>query len=215
MYLTLSFTITIYHLSSGRINVDNSGFRDGTWVEDEHELDNDYYETLLTRDGFPHDEFAQTNENATNGQYLWRREENDDLLFLNADIALVSNMEGYLNQETGLASCVPNKDVTSPTRNADMPICPQATMTLEYVRMYAEEGDLFLEDFSDAFVKMCNQQVATNNLKKVDDELIQIAVQKLTNVNAEADSSGVTTMPSMLLLSLLSLGFQAMMTLNL
>ena len=193
MYRFLSFLFSADF--SGRLSPRNSGFRGGKWVDNDEEIDNDYFEVLLDNNGeLPNEKFIQTNEGSTNGQYLWTEGTRDDaLLMINADMALVVDMDGYLDQETGLASCLPNKGATAATRNSEMPECPPAFATLPFVKLYDDDGDLWLSDFRDALLKMVNQQVVTNaDLMEVDDEKFQSAVQKLGNPADVSTASTIT-----------------------
>lgn len=113
-----------------------------------------------------------------NGEYLWERENRGNLKMLNVDMALVSDMAGNMDSVTGLASCVPN-----PGNGDTLPACPAAS-TLAQVQLYANSNQLWLEDFRDAFVKMCN--TSSGNLT-------QVLSESATEVGRTAESDSDTS----------------------
>jgi hypothetical protein len=68
---------------------------------------------------------------------------------LNADMALVMNFGGSIDSITGEVNCVPGE--LEGDSNDD--ICPEAS-TINQVAQYADNNNLWLHHFRDAFVKM-------------------------------------------------------------
>ena len=74
------------------------------------------------------------------------------IVMLNADMALISDMEGYIDSTTGFASCIPNDDSQGDT---DLPVCPEAS-TRGLVMEFANKNGLWLTEFRNALTKITN-----------------------------------------------------------
>jgi len=70
---------------------------------------------------------------------------------LNADMAIVRDMEGNLNSSTGFVSC---QFACPGCKNPNPPVCPYANLTFSYAVEYKLNETKFLYDFRDAFNKM-------------------------------------------------------------
>lgn len=95
------------------------------------------------------------------------------LKMLNADMALVSDLAGFVDPVSGFATCSPNTD-----RFSDLPECPPASTRGQVVE-YAENNDLWLRDFRDVMVRLVTTPVGNENLTRVEPLAImeQVVVQ--------------------------------------
>lgn len=147
---------TLGSLANGR-----SGFN-GQWVTRVRTLDNQFYRFLTDGNGGSTTEYDHTNEGNTNGLFLWKRRANvfqgrKPLVMLDVDMALAHDVSGHIvDQRTGEVSCVLETD-------GDAPICDDAAATLDQVVAYANDNQLWLEDFRDALNKMLANGYDTSN----------------------------------------------------
>jgi len=148
--------------SLGRAVSENSGF-DGRagWDADLRGLDNGYYDILLTQNGSIRTEFRQSLQDNRNNptfpdQFLWNFGETD-LFMLNADLALVVNLEDFIDPDDGFVTCALSEGSIS-----DRDICPAAS-TVDIALEFASSNSLWINDFHTAFLKMtsvgCNNAV--------------------------------------------------------
>mmetsp|Transcript_13912 Transcript_13912/g.19921 ORF Transcript_13912/g.19921 Transcript_13912/m.19921 type:complete len:572 (+) Transcript_13912:114-1829(+) len=132
-----------------------SGFV-GSWVSNNLVLSNSYYQNLVGGSGGLSDSVetmaVTTNwtdhliEN-TDVPTRWQWEQND-LIMLNADIALVRDFQGLIDSN-GQVSC-PFVTSTSSSQAA----CPFASVTGKFVALYKNDELLWLNDFRDVFTAM-------------------------------------------------------------
>jgi len=115
-------------------------------------LTNDYYTVLLGNgNGIDISDFRQELQDSSEFgiQFLWRPRPLT-LFMLNADMALTVDLEGFVDPDDGFVTCVLSDDGNDDDRD----VCPPATSTLEIALEYADDGDLWISDFHDAFMKM-------------------------------------------------------------
>lgn len=93
---------------------------------DNNGLDNDFEQEEQDEPGFPR-------------QFLWR-EQGDDEFMLNVDVALAIDVEGSIVAGSGEVTCSP---------------CPDSRL-LPRALQYADSNQLWVNDFHDAFQKICN-----------------------------------------------------------
>ena len=82
---------------------------------------------------------------------------------LNTDMALVMNFEGSIDSITGEVDCFPGE--LEGDSNHD--VCPEAS-TFDQVAQYADNSNLWLQHFRDAFVKMTLNGNSISELMLVD-----------------------------------------------
>lgn len=133
----------------GRARRQNSGF-DGVagWTLTPDVLDNGFYRALLTS---PLERAFVQERQRDNGQILWRRNTNGVPLFmLNADMALVVDLEGSINLVAGgTVSCSLNRCPRSPLRN--------------HADRYFNSQNAWLLDFREALIKMTSKGCETGS----------------------------------------------------
>lgn len=166
----------------GGAHRENSGF-DGAagWVNNPARLSNGYYNMICAppgREGAISDfesamfapawdlEFIDNSETSfgTPDRYQWfhqkdaNRDDAEDinlekLLMLNADIALVRDLEGHLQPNGNVPTCQ-FRCLNNACRDNTLPRCPHAVQTFDTVVEYEADNLLWLNDFSAAFRKM-------------------------------------------------------------
>lgn len=135
----------------------NSGFDgSGGWVPRRRTLNNEYYELIVggnrptsnietLMDAPNWNQVRINNRDIPNmpSRSQWNRR---NLFMLNADVSLVRDFSGRINNRTGVVTC----EFRDRNRNR----CPYAQQTLEIAAEYKFDNDLWLEQFRDAFTKM-------------------------------------------------------------
>ena len=129
----------------GRTHQADSGYASAPWVagQQANRLNNEYYVSLLDEEeaiGWTHWENTQT------GKFQWvdedEMENGGGVIMLNADMCFVLDIDDHIDADTGEVSC--------PARSG----CGDNGDTIDTVREYAEDNQLWLEDFAGAFDKM-------------------------------------------------------------
>lgn len=135
----------------------NSGYDGaGGWHRDPTALNNGYYAALkITPWNFT---FVNNSDiPSITDKYQWNLNQKNASLppnfMLNSDMALVYDMEGYLNASTGFVSCRLDCPSCTPTIPSP-PLCPLANQTNGFVVEYKLNVTKFVYDFRDAFNKM-------------------------------------------------------------
>lgn len=99
-------------------------------------LDNQFYGVLT---GNSYQQEMQDSDNI-----LWRRVNARGRLFmLNADMALIANMENFIDPDTGVVSCTLSET------------CPESSL-MEFTNEFARSNNAWLSAFHDAYIKMTN-----------------------------------------------------------
>lgn len=127
----------------------NSGFDCNGWVRNENRLNNDYYQQLLSG-GTVDPNWMQDLQDNTEfpefpNQFLWER---DRICMLNADMALVVNLDGVIDSTTGAVTC--------DLGGGGAMVCPPSSL-LSQTAQYADNNGLWLQDYRNAFIKMTNK----------------------------------------------------------
>jgi catalase (peroxidase I) len=153
--------------SIGVLHRDVSGFgnedKEHGWVEnaDDYVLSNRYYTTMLDKVW----ELEKVeNEYPVSDQYQWYFDpQNDGPVMLTSDLSLVLDFEGYIKPDMdgidGLVMCSTHIDAEFEIEGVDgtnMPLCPMAEKTKEFVELYAEDNEQFIHDFGIAMNKIMN-----------------------------------------------------------
>jgi len=153
--------------SASTANRDNSGFgniglEDG-WVENaaEYVLSNKYYQTMKN---FVWELQRVDNVNPVPNRHQWYFDPLDNgPIMTNSDMSLLFDFEGYMQADKdgveGLVMCLTHPDAEfeiEGVEDQDIPLCPMAASTKEFVDMYAEDNDLFIKDFGPAMNKILN-----------------------------------------------------------
>lgn len=174
--------------SIGGTSRENSGF-DGEhgWVNNPRQLTNGYYNMICAppeREGAISAfeaamfapawdlEFIDNTDIGTPDRYQWfhvkdpTRDDDtinlESLVMLNTDIALVRDLEGYLDTTTGeVTGC--NFRCRNNVCRDDRPRCPHAAQTFDTVIKYEGDNLLWLTDYSAALRKMLVRGYDTGN----------------------------------------------------
>lgn len=142
---------TLGSLANGR-----TGFS-GQWVTRPRVLDNEFFQLLTDGSGGATTDYDQSNDGNDNGLFTWIRRAAENvtrrskrLIMLNVDMALVRDVSSHVvDQRTGEVSCALSDQTTSAS-----PVCDIADQTFAQVAAYANDNQLWLEDFRDALTKM-------------------------------------------------------------
>ena len=153
--------------SASTANRDNSGFgniglEDG-WVEnaEEYILSNKYFKTMKN---FVWELQKVENTYPVPNRHQWYFDPIDNgPIMTNSDMSLLYNFEGYIQADKhgdeGLVMCLTHPDAEFEIEGVDgedIPLCPLAESTKEFVDMYADDNDLFIKDFGPAMNKILN-----------------------------------------------------------
>ena len=126
----------------------NSGFDCEGWVRNEDRLNNDYYRQLLSSGTVDPNWNQDLQNNAAfpefPNQFLWER---DNICMLNADMALVIDLDGAIDATSGEVSC---------NLEGAGVVCPPSSLLGQTIA-YANNNQLWLLDYRDAFTKMTNR----------------------------------------------------------
>ena len=160
----------------GHMVEQNSGFR-GTWVQGFRDLSTEFFRFLIDqRDERPLPSPLYVQRDRSSGGFSWMRTrlprfpdngsgENDDddvsgghddridddaLIMLNVDVALISKLENHINNVTGEADCV----IRKLSDDDGLQQCPKADETFDYVLHYSKSEADWRKDFRDTMVKM-------------------------------------------------------------
>lgn len=149
---------------------ENSGF-DGEhgWVRREEHLDNDYYDELVGGDS-PNDSLLElydapnwnlddvNNANLAGipSRFQWERRSGRGngnggggrIIMLNVDIALVRDLTGFVDPDTGDVDC----EFKRP--DDGQPACPMAENTMRLSAQYKFDNELWLSDFRNVLNRM-------------------------------------------------------------
>mmetsp|Transcript_18544 Transcript_18544/g.31549 ORF Transcript_18544/g.31549 Transcript_18544/m.31549 type:complete len:707 (-) Transcript_18544:56-2176(-) len=153
--------------SASTVNRDNSGFgnigREDGWVEnaDEYILSNKYYQSMKN---FVWELQRVENVDPVPTRYQWYFDPLDaGPIMTNSDMSLLFDFDGYMqadkNGVEGLVMCLTNPEAEfeiEGLEDEDIPLCPMAESTKEFVDMYADDNDLFIKDFGPAMNKILN-----------------------------------------------------------
>jgi len=153
--------------SASVANRENSGFgnigREDGWVENasEYILSNKYFQSV--KDPGWHLEFVE-NVLPVPNRYQWYLDpEGSGPIMTSSDMALLFDFEGYMqtdkNGVEGLVMCSihPDNDFEiEGFEDIEIPACPMAATTKEFVDLYAEDNDLFIKDFGPAMNRILN-----------------------------------------------------------
>ena len=153
--------------SASTVNRDNSGFgnigREDGWVEnaDEYILSNKYYQSMKN---FVWELQRVENVDPVPTRYQWYFDPLDaGPIMTNSDMSLLYDFDGYMqadkNGVEGLVMCLTNPEAEfeiEGLEDEDIPLCPMAESTKEFVDMYADDNDLFIKDFGPAMNKILN-----------------------------------------------------------
>jgi hypothetical protein len=178
--------------SIGGAHRENSGF-DGAagWVNNPDRLSNGYYNMICAppdREGAINDfeaamfapawdlEFIDNSDTdfGTPDRHQWFHQKDatrDDageinlekLVMLNSDIALVRDLDGYLDTSNGHVSGCQFRCLNNGCQNSELPRCPHAQQTFDFVREYEGDNLLWLNDFSAAFRKILMRGYETDD----------------------------------------------------
>jgi len=161
---------------------ENSGFEgEAGWVNNPTRLSNDYYNMICSPPGRPDAindfesamfapswdlEFIDNSGDGfgTPDRFQWFHQKDPDrddadvinlekLLMLNADIALVRDLEGHLQPDGNVPTCQ-FRCLNNECRNGALPRCPHAAQTFDIVVEFEADNILWLNEFSAAFRKM-------------------------------------------------------------
>ena len=155
--------------SASTANRQNSGFgnpdREDGWVvnAEEYILSNKYFTTMKSNVW----ELQKTmNVYPIPNRYQWYFGTIDEgPIMTNSDISILWDMEGFIKADPegdeGLVMCALHPDAEFEIEmegvdGEDIPLCPFAESTKEFVEMYAEDNDLFIKDFGPAMNKILN-----------------------------------------------------------
>jgi hypothetical protein len=146
--------------SIGTLSRKNSGFNGPQgWNKNKFVLSNSYYASLVggtngsldslqTKLDVPNWNLVLVNNsdipNIPN-RFQWQR---SAFIMLDADIALVRNVEDYIDASTGEVTC------TFLPKNTVVPACPYASVTLDFAAEYKKDNTIWLNDFRDVFSSM-------------------------------------------------------------
>mmetsp|Transcript_30388 Transcript_30388/g.45995 ORF Transcript_30388/g.45995 Transcript_30388/m.45995 type:complete len:511 (-) Transcript_30388:384-1916(-) len=167
--------------SIGGAHRENSGF-DGEhgWVNNPNQLANGYYNMICappTREGAISAfeaamfapawdlEFIDNTQIGKSSRYQWFHQKDanrddaadinlDKLVMLNSDIALVRDLDGYLNPETGEVTGCQFRCLNNACAGSATPRCPHAAQTFDIVVEFEGDNLVWLDEFSAAFRKM-------------------------------------------------------------
>ncbi len=142
--------------SLGSAHREFTGFT-GSWVSNNLILSNSYYQNLVGGSGGLSDSEATmaaapdwTNNFINNSDISgmpsrWQWEQNG-LIMLDSDIALVRDFSGQIDSTTGQVTCP-----FSASSSGDVSACPFASVTGQFVAQYKNDELLFLNDFRNVF----------------------------------------------------------------
>ena len=153
--------------SASTANRQNSGFgnegREDGCVEnaEEYILSNKYFQGMMN---FVWELERVDNTAPVPNRYQWYFDpEGAGPIMTSSDMSLLFDFEGYIqtdkNGVEGLVMCLTNPEAEFEIEDVDgdsIPLCPMAESTKEYVEMYANDNDLFIQDFGPAMNKILN-----------------------------------------------------------
>lgn len=168
----------------GTARPENSGFQgENGWVNNNKRLTNGYYNMIVAptpgrEDAISDFEAAmfapawdiELVDNSNIGRankYQWTHQKDpnredaeninlEKIIMLNADIALVRDLEGHLEEDGNVQTCQ-FRCLNNICRPGTPPRCPHAQQTFEFAREYESDNLLWLNDFSAVFRKMLIQ----------------------------------------------------------
>lgn len=128
--------------SIGRVDVVNSNFVGRGWDDDNDELDNNYYRQLDT-------DVRWNQVHARRFQWEGGRggsgdADEDGIIMMNVDIALVRDFSDFFNEDNGDVDC---RFRNRGPINNQQPVCPNAAQTIGFVQEYRNDNGRFLNDF--------------------------------------------------------------------
>jgi len=161
--------------SLGTLSRENSGFNGPNgWLRNTNELDNNYYD-FLVGGASESDTFEALMESAdweqvyVNNEEIgmpnrWEYERGVDphFVMLNADIALVRDLSGLVEDDEGKVSSCQIRCGRHNGNGCALPRCPHATETWDAVVTYKFDNEQFLADFEKAFNKILTTGVDTS-----------------------------------------------------
>ena len=145
----------------GKAFRDHSGYRGaGGWHKDPTALNRGYYASLnlttwnltfVNNSDIPnmHDKYQWTAKNSNTSL--------PPFFMLNSDMAVLYDMDGYLNSTSGFVGC------QIPRANPTSPVCPYAKQTYDSFVRYKFNDTTFLYDFRDVFNKMLTRGYNTSS----------------------------------------------------
>lgn len=160
----------------GTLVRENSGYNGvNGWVGNTVLFDNAYYEDLVggsdASDTFENfmassnwkQVFVDNTDLTTPDRWEWERGTDPHIVMINSDMALVRNLTGEMDPDSGeVADCQikctrSNLDRCTPKR------CPHAPETFDIVVEYKFNNTQFILDFEDAFLRMLNKGFTATN----------------------------------------------------
>jgi len=146
---------------------ENSGFgnlnREDGWVENasEYILSNKYFQTMISAAW----ELEKVeNELPVPDRYQWYyNPEGAGPIMTHSDLSLVYDFNGFMQTDKdgaeGLVMCITHPDAEFEIEgfeDIEIPSCPMAETTKEFVDLYAEDNELFIADFGPAMNRILN-----------------------------------------------------------
>jgi hypothetical protein len=113
-------------------------------------LDNNYYKQLLNFDQWTLILEDNPAPSPFPDQFYWEEEiaEDSGIFMLHADMSLAFDMVNHLEPSNGAVNCT-----LVPTAGQD--VCPESSMRAQ-AQLYADDNNVFMQDFEAAFLKMVN-----------------------------------------------------------
>ena len=165
--------------SLGTLSRANSGFNGPNgWLGNPNELDNAYYDRLVGGDAAtPTDDFETLMRAADWGQVYvnngaigtpnrWQYERGvnpDHFVMVNADMAIVRDLSGYIDDDEGQVTGCQIRCTRQNGHGCALPRCPHAAETWDAAVEYKFDNDKFMKDFEVAFKKMLTTGATTSN----------------------------------------------------
>lgn len=153
--------------SLGTLSRENSGFNGPNgWLGNTNNLDNNYYDALVggasESDTFEalmesadwEQVYVSNEEFGTPNRWEYERGVDPHFVMLNADIALVRDLSGLVEDDEGKVSTCQIRCGRRNGTGCALPRCPHAADTWDAVVMYKFDNEQFLADFEAAFKKM-------------------------------------------------------------
>jgi len=136
-----------------------SGF-EGKWTDDEYIFDNAYFDALLNQ------EWIQNIIEPTKESH-WIRKQNGYNM-LNSDIQIAYDIDSYFNGTIGEYQCIVNK-ATNTISNDET--CPERTTTKSIIESYANDNQLFLDNFKKTWIRLVTMGYDDDALIVIDDSV--------------------------------------------
>lgn len=152
----------------GKLARENSGYNGvNGWLGNTRRFGNGYYddliggenasspvEELMDAANWGQIEVDNSDIDGMANKFEWERGTNPDhFVMINTDIALVRDLDGYINSASGQVDC----QFRCNRRNCVPDACPMAAQTFDIATEYAFDNGLFIEDFESAFKRMLNK----------------------------------------------------------